>query len=419
VFDFNAFSGPLFPGFLQGIVFAIILFLRARREERISDVFAGLLLLAGSLFVAQWMLGFAGWYDGRDWRTTVMFYVEWKNLLAFGPLIWLYFRSLTNTDFRWEGRYWWHFLPLTLLLLPAVGIFLYDFGYYRLLKGEVFGYFSGTRGPAAEWDNSGGSVVSDVIYVLSAVHLMAYLFWTLRDYRKYRAYLEREFSNAEQLTFASLRFTLWLMLIGALLVIVLDVANIFFSQTYADSWDSFFVMSVFTFFAAVQFLAIDPRRTRALRFEPNQEIEPVKELKEEQASVTTPDDRAELESWAAKLESRLSTHEDHLNPDLKLGELAQAIKTNGSVLSRVINQVYGKNFNDYINARRCDAFVARIRAGDHERHTLLSIALDCGFNSKSTFNRAFKKATGKSPGSAVKEMEGAREVPVTITATPE
>ncbi|MEO0731920.1 MAG: AraC family transcriptional regulator, partial [Bacteroidota bacterium] len=74
------------------------------------------------------------------------------------------------------------------------------------------------------------------------------------------------------------------------------------------------------------------------------------------------------------------------------------------VLSKVINGVYGMNFNDFINARRCEAFLRKIREGDHRRHTLLSIALDCGFNSKSTFNRAFRKHAGISPGQAVREL---------------
>ncbi|MEM9258733.1 MAG: hypothetical protein AAGA62_03740, partial [Bacteroidota bacterium] len=85
MFEYNEWSSPLLPGFLQGLVFAIILFIRGYREERISDYFASLLLIAGSLYVGQWMLGFAGWYDAHDWRTTLMFYVEWKNLLVFGP----------------------------------------------------------------------------------------------------------------------------------------------------------------------------------------------------------------------------------------------------------------------------------------------------------------------------------------------
>jgi AraC-like DNA-binding protein len=404
VFNFNDFSGPLFPGFLQGIVFAVILMLRGFREERVSDYFAAFLLVAGSMYIAPWMFGFGGWYDAHDWRSTLLFYVEWKNLTAFGPLIWLYFRALTNTDFKWTRKLWWHFLPLGLLLLRPVGIFLYDWVYWLLIRGESFTYFYNTRGPASEWDNNYQSWIFHAIYVLSILHLLAYLLLTLRDYRRYRRYLAREFSNAEQLTFSSLRFTLYLMLGGLLATFSLDIHNVLYSNNYADSWDSYFVMSVFNFLVAVQLLAIDPRMTRALRFVPEEEIAPALSQEMEARSADTED--VELHAWGAKLDVRLASHKDHLNPDLKLGDLAEALRTNSSVLSRVINTLHGKNFNDFINARRCEEFLVRIQAGEHERHTLLSIALDCGFNSKSTFNRAFKKATGESPGAAVRALGG-------------
>ncbi|MTB51089.1 AraC family transcriptional regulator [Lewinella sp. W8] len=405
-FEFNQFSAPLLIGFLQGIIFSVILFMRGWREERISDYLAAIILVLGSMYGAQWMFGFAGWYDSHDWRTTLMFYVEWKNLIAFGPLIWLYFRALTNTDFRWEKKYWWHFLPWGLLLLTPLGIFLYDVVYSRLMLGEPFAYFYNTRGPAAEWDNNGDSTIFYLIFALSCVHLVVYLLRTLREYRRYRAYIDREFSNASQLSFRSLRITLYLLLLGVTATVLFEIVNVFTSRSYVDSWDSYFSMSLLVYFAAIQFFSLTPQLTRALRFRPDQEEEP--EAAEVALSGTgksvSPDSEVDLSAWATKLDRRLEEHEDYLNPDLKLGDLADELGTNSSILSKVINSVHGVNFNDFINARRCEAFLRRIEAGDHERHTLLSIALDCGFNSKSTFNRAFKKQTGLSPGQAVRAV---------------
>lgn len=401
-FEFNEWSSPLLPGFLQGVVFASILTLRGMREERISDYFAALLLLFGSFYVGQWMFGFAGWYDSHDWRTTLMFYVEWRNFFAFGPLIWLYFRSLTNTDFRWQNSYWWHFLPMGIVWLEPLGIFLYDWIYWKLILGRPLEYFHGTRGPASEWGNSGGlgNWYYSLYTLFSCLHLVYYLVKTILEYRHYRNYLSREFSNTEQLTLRSLRYTLYFMLVGVLLTFTLEVGNQLFSTNYVDSWDSFFVMSLFNFFVAVQFLVINPTLTRALRFEPDKE----KSLVREPAAPARAQKDPELGPWAEKLEQRLALEEDYLNPDLKLGDLAEALGTNTSVLSRVINNHYGKNFNDLINGLRCTAFQRKIEAGAHLRHTLLSIAMDCGFNSKSTFNRAFRKHTGYNPREAVKRI---------------
>ena len=62
------------------------------------------------------------------------------------------------------------------------------------------------------------------------------------------------------------------------------------------------------------------------------------------------------------------------------------------------------NFNDYINAHRVEAVKEAIRNGSSKELTLLAIALDCGFNSKTTFNRAFKKHSGISPKSFLQQV---------------
>jgi AraC-like DNA-binding protein len=73
------------------------------------------------------------------------------------------------------------------------------------------------------------------------------------------------------------------------------------------------------------------------------------------------------------------------------------LKTNASVLSKMINQGFNLNFNDFINYYRIEAVKEKIKNGEQKTQTLLGIAYDCGFNSKATFNRAFKKATNQSP----------------------
>ena len=400
VFNFNVYSSLLLPGFLQGVVFAVLLGLRARREARWADVFAALVLLIGALYVAQWMLGFGGWYDERDGRTTVMFYLPWEHLAALGPLVWLYFRAVTNTDFRWRGRYWRHFLPYGGFLLLPLLMVLHDFGYERLLRGESFAYFGATRGTLAEWTHGPGSWLVEVIRLASRLLVIGYLLRTIREFADYRRYLEQEFSNADRLWLPGLRALLWLLLLGIGGNFMLEIAqHLFGAFSYVDSWNRYFVMSLFVFAAAIQFFAISPHLTRPLRFEsPPVGAPPVV------ASVAVPPAPVSAEPhWAARLEKHLDAHPDYLDPNLKLGELATRLGTNSSVLSRAINQGFGKNFNDFVNGYRCSAFRERVAAGAHERHTLLSLALDCGFNSKSTFNRAFRKQYGRSPGAMIRE----------------
>jgi len=87
----------------------------------------------------------------------------------------------------------------------------------------------------------------------------------------------------------------------------------------------------------------------------------------------------------------------YLDPDLSLSDLARRMHTNPVVLSQVINTGVGKNFNDFVNEYRVEEFKRQVREPANAHLSFLGLALDCGFNSKATFNRAFKKFTGASP----------------------
>ena len=62
------------------------------------------------------------------------------------------------------------------------------------------------------------------------------------------------------------------------------------------------------------------------------------------------------------------------------------------------------NFNDFVNHYRIEAIKEKLNNGEHNTSTLLGIALDCGFNSKATFNRAFKKSTSLSPKDFIEKL---------------
>ncbi len=395
LFDFNVHSSLLLIGCVQALVFAGLLGARGVQSGRLSDRLAALILVLGTLFVTQWMLGFAGWYDAHDWRSTLMFYVQWDNLAALGPLIYLYFRSLTNGDFRLGPRHALHFIPFALLLSPHLFTLCYDWVYYLGYRGQAFPYFHGTRGPAQEWLHSetGNPIVSVLIWM----QLSAYLIATVRSYRFYRAYLRREFSNPDQLELTGLRTILYLFLGGLTLLLLLDTATGWFvGYTYTSAWWRYFCMSVLLYLLAIQFYALSPERTRALRFQTDKAGA--------DAGVEESPDPA-LILLATRLQERMRKHRDYLDPNLRLRELAERLGTSPTLLSRAINGSLGLNFNDYVNGLRCRHFLEKVEAGEHRIHTLLSLAIDCGFNSKSTFNRAFRKCEGLSPKEAVARLE--------------
>ena len=98
-----------------------------------------------------------------------------------------------------------------------------------------------------------------------------------------------------------------------------------------------------------------------------------------------------------KLQQIMESQKVYLEPSLTLSELALKLKTNTSVLSATINSFFGKNFNDYINEYRVEEFKRQINLSENKNYTILVVAFDCGFNSKATYNRAFKKITGQAP----------------------
>lgn len=92
LFEFNLYSGLLLPPFLHGVIYSGMLLVRGLRDGRLSDRLLALLVLLFTLRVGSWMFGFAGWYDSHDAYSTFMFYFPFNFWLAFGPLVYFYFR---------------------------------------------------------------------------------------------------------------------------------------------------------------------------------------------------------------------------------------------------------------------------------------------------------------------------------------
>ena len=98
----------------------------------------------------------------------------------------------------------------------------------------------------------------------------------------------------------------------------------------------------------------------------------------------------------AKLTKAMVEDELYLNPRLKLEDVVSHCNLTQKTVSAVLNQHLNQSFNEYINAYRIEACKVSLLMGNRQL-TITGIALECGFNSQATFQRAFKKATGLSP----------------------
>lgn len=113
--------------------------------------------------------------------------------------------------------------------------------------------------------------------------------------------------------------------------------------------------------------------------------------------IIQPLNENEASTLKQKLEEILYQNQIYLNQELSLAELAKQIDTSDKKLSTLLNQNLETNFYDYINSFRIAAFKKGVSEGKLKHLSIVGLALQCGFKSKSSFYRAFKKETGVSP----------------------
>lgn len=103
------------------------------------------------------------------------------------------------------------------------------------------------------------------------------------------------------------------------------------------------------------------------------------------------------ERISQKLETFMREEQPYLDADLTIEKLARRMAVPRHYLTQVISECHGKNFYLFVNAYRIEAVKRTLRAPEAADRTLLEIAYESGFNSKSTFNTAFKRLTGMTP----------------------
>ena len=399
LFQFNFFSSLLLIFFVHILVYAIMLWRRGLLQDSTSDKLLGSFLVVADLSVIPWMVGFAGWYDepARFYKE-ILFYTPFVHGLFTGPLLYFYVKSLTNFKFRFKKTDWLHFLPGLLYLIWTIIVVVVDkllLKKYYLMNGQTDPDF-------------------DLWYqILQKISIIVYLVLAIRYYKKYRRYVFFEMSFFEAASLKWLRNFLVAFGIMTLLPWLLDVLDqfeFFRELDYKGSWFYFFSYALVVYYIAINGYNATSIPLRRLDFLPELLInyEPPKLLTAPQSvtedasfevveeTVVKNEDEF-LTAWKAKLSNFLETDKVYEEPELTLSELARRLSTNTSVLSKVVNQGFGMSFNDYINQFRVNAVINLLKKGEHKKQTLLGIAFDCGFNSKATFNRAFKKMTGLSP----------------------
>ncbi len=379
-FGFGFKSSVLLVFFFHLLIVATILMIDGFRKSSRSNLWLGLLLILSSLYIAPFMFGYAGWY-AKDGYRQFLFYVPFQQILFIGPVTFFYVKSLLFRELRLRRLDYIHFIPGLIYNIYIVAIFVLD---VSIFEGNYF--------YADDKDKD-----LDLWYqVLGFLSMLGYFGLSLYTYVKYKRAIYAVVSYAEEIVFKWVgRFLIILvgLLILRLLFFVLNPEWAEFgSKFWYYAWYSiiFYFIAIYGYRHSIRtevVINMPYVGDRSLSMEDNMEH-------------AESDKKAPLEHLDV-LKSQIDElmREKHLyvNSQLSLIDVSKEMNTNPRNVSQIINQGFDMNFNDFVNQYRTNLMVDKIKNQEHLQKTILSLAFECGFNSKSTFNRAFKKYTGKTP----------------------
>lgn len=363
--------------FIAGISIALFIsaLLLVKKDKSKSDIF---LLLWMLLNVAH--LGF--YY--LNYSNTLFDYPNLLGVQLPFPLlqgVLLYFYVSTVTDQAPKNK-WIPFLHL----MPALLAYCYMIPFYLLPAKEKIEIFK---------QEGGEEYAVFMAILMGAVFLsgVVYVIWCSFLLKKHKKNIRTQFSDIEEINLSWLQFLVYgLGLVWALVII---------SQE-----DLLIYQAVAVFVILIGFFGIQQKNIF------NKFTENNRKLPDEKAKIlpeTNPKEKyqnsglTDAETHFQKLNSLMIEGEFFKNSALSLSELANELDLHPNYISQIINDNGGQSFYDYVNTFRVNEFKKLIALPENQKYTLMALAYECGFNSKSSFNRYFKKITGKTPSQYAKK----------------
>lgn len=399
LFGFNKFSSLLLIFFVHGFVYAILLFRKGIINETRSDKWLSVFLLLCILYIAPWMIGFAGWYDNQPYRD-ILFYVPFQHLYFIGPVIFFYVQSLLNPSFQFRKKEWLHLLPGILYLVFSIVMVIAD----KLVLKRYYFLANGADPDFDEW------------YQLTGFFsMLLYFLLSLRYYSLYKKLMVQVISYADVVMFRWIKNFLQAFLLMLFVRISFYTADFFTSGTYTSAWWYFLAFALIFYYIAITGYAnsietkiafrpnlLNYHQALLLNYHPshindNMVMEDAEIIDIDTIPVADINVTGDIKEWKEKLLQLMQSGKAYEDPELSLSHVAKQLQSNPSLISKIVNNGFGVNFNDFVNQFRIEAVKEMLKNGEQKKQTLLGIAYDCGFNSKATFNRAFKKVTGVSP----------------------
>ncbi len=300
------------------------------------------------------------------------FAVPFGMILLFGPLFYFYCKSVIDNSFHWQQKYWLHFIPYFLQVIWNIP--LYTMGkaiWIDFLNAFLLG-------------NLQIHTTEKITFALQDLHLLIYLLLTFKWIQNAKS----NFGNAQYIISLSSRlnwlkkvfYGLSLFLITVFLLYIFILIN----GKYDPITNYFYTLitSGIIYFIAYS-LVLNP-----------ESISP-DFIQKYRAYMQFAGEDGEL--YLQKIKTLMEETKIFTNSELKLALFAEQLGLPSHQVSKLVNEKFGKSFNDFVNEYRVKEFISRVNEKKYQNLSIYGIALEVGFSSKSAFNSAFKKATGKTP----------------------
>ena len=363
---FSFFTVLVLLGILQGSIFIILLY-RIKDKNKQSNKFL-------SIFICLLVLTMIGrvLIDSKLLKQLPNFLALPDAIIyLYGPILYFYIKTLVSKYELSRKELFIHLIPVGLFLISEIPSFLDESNSLHIFWREHIR-------------------VRFIIIEGSAVFLN--IFYLLLDVRLLLRYKRSEDNNLSFKQYPNY-LTVILILIGICLAAwlfsylswVIGYYNPFSVFGYGMIW----ITLVFITYALAYFAMSQPELFKMSL-----------DIKKEKQVLLNSNESILLKE---KLTTLMLQDKPYLKPKLTLHELAEMMDVRVNIISYVINVEFKKNFNDFVNEYRIQEFISLIEKEENKKLTILALAFDAGFNSKTTFNTTFKKKMNKTPFQFMKE----------------
>ena len=370
----------LIIGSFLGVSLGLFL-LTVKSVKNKANIFLGIYVLFISVYLIQ------GFLYRADLMSSLPHLVHLRSFYeaSAGALIYLNVRACTEKDFQMTPILWLHFLPLALFLIIKIPLFLTT-GEEKVTYFVDF-FINYTEKP-------------DPIHsIATALLAFVYFIFSIRLIQQYKKHLTNEASSIDSM------FHRWLILFAtsALLPILGIWTWAFIGGNATGTLVN--ISFIFTFILCVYLVVLF--KPEIFHTFPNQiKVQEQEEEKRQKYESSTLQE-TKKEQFVEKLLHYMEAEKSYKKPDLTLSTLAEQVNIPTHYLSQIINEKMECSFLDFVSGYRVEEAKKMFKSEKFDNYTIIAVAYEAGFNSKTAFYNAFKKHAGMTPSAYRKSVKKA------------